>query len=67
MAGGVTTSRDMGNDNTRLQEIISRDAGDRGSAQSSRAASIEGDSPYSASGGFRVKAWQGARDAVGLV
>jgi len=65
IAGGVTTSRDMGNDNTRLQEIISQlDAGEIVGPRIIPCGFIEGDSPYSASGGFRVKDLQGARDAV---
>ena len=65
IAGGVTTSRDMGNVNERLQEIISEvDAGEIVGPRIIPCGFIEGDSPYSASGGFRVKDLQGARDAV---
>jgi hypothetical protein len=65
IGGGVTTSRDMGNDNTRLQEIISQvDAGEIVGPRIIPCGFIEGDSPYSASGGFRVKDLQGAKDAV---
>jgi len=65
IAGGVTTSRDMGNDNKRLQEIISEvDAGEIVGPRIIPCGFIEGDSPYSASGGFRVKDLQGAKDAV---
>jgi len=65
IAGGVTTSRDMGNDNTRLQQIITQvDAGDIVGSRIIPCGFIEGDSPYSASGGFRVKDLQGAKDAV---
>ena len=65
IAGGVTTSRDMGNDNTRLQEIISQlESGEIVGPRIIPCGFIEGDSPYSASGGFRVKDLQGALDAV---
>jgi hypothetical protein len=65
IAGGVTTSRDMGNDNMRLQQIISQvDTGDILGPRIIPCGFIEGDSPYSASGGFRVKDLQGAKDAV---
>jgi len=65
IAGGVTTSRDMGNDNTRLQQIISQlDAGEIIGPRVIPCGFIEGDSPYSASGGFRVKDLEGALDAV---
>ncbi len=65
IGGGVTTSRDMGNDNTRLQQIISQlDAGEIVGPRVIPCGFIEGDSPYSASGGFRVKELQGALDAV---
>lgn len=65
IAGGVTTSRDMGNNNTRLQHIISQlDAGEIVGPRVIPCGFIEGDSPYSAAGGFRVKDLQGALDAV---
>jgi Amidohydrolase family len=65
IGGGVTTSRDMGNDNARLQQIISQlDAGEIVGPRVIPCGFIEGDSPYSASGGFRVKDLQGALDAV---
>jgi hypothetical protein len=65
IAGGVTTSRDMGNDNTRLAEIISQvDAGEIVGPRIRACGFIEGDSPFAASGGFRVKDLQGAKDAV---
>jgi hypothetical protein len=65
VAGGVTTSRDMGNDNTRLQQIILQvDSGEIVGPRIIPCGFIEGDSPYSASGGFRVKDLQGAKDAV---
>jgi cytosine/adenosine deaminase-related metal-dependent hydrolase len=65
IAGGVTTSRDMGNDNARLQQIISQvDSGEIVGPRIIPCGFIEGDSPYSASGGFRVKDLQGAKAAV---
>ncbi len=65
IGGGVTTSRDMGNDNTRLQQIISQiDAGEIIGPRVIPCGFIEGDSPYSAAGGFRVKNQQEALDAV---
>jgi hypothetical protein len=65
IAGGVTTSRDMGNDNARLQQIISQvDSGEIVGPRITPCGFIEGDSKYSASGGFRVKDLQGAKDAV---
>jgi len=54
----------QGNDNTRLQEIISQlDAGEIGSAHHP-VRLHRGRQSVSASGGFRVKDLQGARDAV---
>ena len=65
IAGGVTTSRDMGNNNERLQRIISQvNDGEIVGPRIIPCGFIEGDSPYSASGGFRVKSLQDAKDAV---
>jgi hypothetical protein len=65
IAGGVTTSRDMGNDNARLLQIISQvSSGEIIGPRIIPCGFIEGDSQYSASGGFRVKDLQGAKDAV---
>jgi hypothetical protein len=65
LAGGVTTSRDMGNDNTRIQKMIAQlDAGEIVGPRIVPCGFIEGDSQYSAAGGFRVKDLQGALDAV---
>lgn len=65
IGGGITTSRDMGNNNARLQEIISQlDAGEIVGPRVIPCGFIEGDSPFSAAGGFRVKDPQGALDAV---
>jgi hypothetical protein len=65
IAAGVTTARDMGNDNTSLQEMISE--GDAGTLLFPRvvpAGFIEGESQYAARGGFVIKDLQGAKDAV---
>jgi imidazolonepropionase-like amidohydrolase len=65
IAGGVTTSRDMGNNNERLQRIISQvNDGEIVGPRIIPCGFIEGDSPFSASGGFRVKSLQDAKDAV---
>ncbi len=65
IAGGVTTSRDMGNNNERLQGIITQvNDGEIVGPRIIPCGFIEGDSPYSASGGFRVKSLQDAKDAV---
>ncbi len=65
IAGGVTTSRDMGNNNERLQHIITQvNEGEIVGPRIIPCGFIEGDSPYSASGGFRVKSLQEAKDAV---
>jgi hypothetical protein len=65
IAGGVTTSRDMGNNNERLQHIITQvNEGEIVGPRIIPCGFIEGDSPYSASGGFRVKSLQDAKDAV---
>jgi hypothetical protein len=65
IAAGVTTSRDMANDNASLQEMISEaDAGMLMLPRVVPAGFIEGESKYSARGGFVVKDLQGAKDAV---
>jgi cytosine/adenosine deaminase-related metal-dependent hydrolase len=65
IADGVTTVRDMGNDNTRLQQIISEvDAGEIVGPRIIPCGLIEGESPYSWRRGFVVKDLQGAKDAV---
>jgi hypothetical protein len=65
IASGVTTSRDMGNNNARLQQIIAEiDAGQTLGPRIIPCGFIEGDSPYSASNGIKVKDLQGAKDAV---
>jgi hypothetical protein len=61
----VTTARDMANDNASLQEMISEaDAGMLMLPRVVPAGFIEGESKYSARGGFVVKDLQGAKDAV---
>ncbi len=65
IAAGVTTARDMANDNAGLQEMISE--GDAGTLLFPRvvpAGFIEGESQYAARGGFVIKDLQGAKDAV---
>ena len=65
IAGGVTTSRDMGNNNERLAQISADiEAGETIGPRIIPCGFIEGDSPFSASGGFRVKSLQEAEDAV---
>jgi Amidohydrolase family len=65
IAGGVTTSRDMGNSNVRLQTLISQVTdGDILGPRIIPCGWIEGDSPYAAANGFTVKDLQGAKDAV---
>jgi imidazolonepropionase-like amidohydrolase len=65
IAGGVTTTRDMGNNNARLQQIISEvDSGETLGPRIIPSGFIEGDSPYSASNGIKVKSLQEAQDAV---
>jgi hypothetical protein len=65
IAGGVTTSRDMGNNNEYLQEIMRQvNAGEIVGPRIAPCGFIEGDSAYSARNGFLVKDLQGAKDAV---
>ena len=65
IAGGVTTSRDMANDNTLLADLI-RDI-DRGELIGPRIVPlgfIEGESPFSSRGGYVVKDVGEAREAI---
>ncbi len=65
IAGGVTTSRDMGSDNAALAEIIAHV--NRGAYVGPRivpAGYIEGESEFASRGGFVVKDLQEARDAI---
>lgn len=65
IAGGVTTSRDMGNDNAILAELIARiDAGRVVGPNIVPLGFIEGESPFSSRAGFLAKDLQGVKDAV---
>ncbi|PWF46740.1 amidohydrolase family protein [Massilia glaciei] len=65
LAAGVTTVRDMGNDNTQLQQMLDENAA--GKLLGPRvvpAGFLEGKSPYSANNGFVVSDMAGARSAI---
>jgi hypothetical protein len=65
LAAGVTSVRDMGNNNDTLQQIITQEQG--GILLAPRivpAGFIEGDSPHAAQGGFVIKNLDEARHAV---
>jgi Amidohydrolase family len=65
LAAGVLTVRDMGNDNTTLQRLMSREeAGDVLLPHVVPAGYIEGEGPMSSRGGFVIHDLQGAKDAV---
>jgi hypothetical protein len=65
IAAGVTVARDMGNNNESLAGIKSRIDSDAIVGPTIVPAGfIEGESPYSARGGFVVSDLQGAKDAV---
>ncbi len=65
LAAGVTTVRDMGNDNATIQQIIDETAnGQLLAPQIVPAGFLEGESPYSARIGFVIKTQQEAKDAV---
>lgn len=65
LAAGVTTVRDMGNDNAALQQIIGEiEAGTLMSPRVVAAGFIEGESEYSARNGFVVDTIEEARSAV---
>ncbi|HEX9707381.1 MAG TPA: amidohydrolase family protein [Steroidobacteraceae bacterium] len=65
IAGGVTTSRDMGNDNTYLAGLIADiGRGDAIGPHIEPAGYIEGESPYSSRGGIVVDSVDGARAAI---
>ena len=65
LAAGVTTSRDVGNDNATLQQIIDETADGRlFGPQIVAAGFLEGESPYSARNGFVVSDLEGAKRAV---
>ncbi len=62
---GVTTVRDMGNDNAVLDALIQRiDSGAIGGPRVIRSGFVEGRSQYSANNGFVVDSEQAAVDAV---
>jgi imidazolonepropionase-like amidohydrolase len=62
---GVTTVRDMGNDNAVLEALMARiDAGSIGGPRVVRSGFIEGKSPYSANNGILVGSEEEALDAV---
>ncbi|MDB6163780.1 MAG: amidohydrolase family protein [Xanthomonadaceae bacterium] len=65
MAAGITTIRDMGNDNTTLQQLIADgNAGRLLSPHIVPAGFIEGESPMSARNGFVIKNLDEAKHAV---
>ncbi len=65
IAAGVTVTRDMGNNNTVLNELRTRiDSGLIVGPTIIPAGFIEGESKYSARGGFVVDSLQAAKDAV---
>jgi cytosine/adenosine deaminase-related metal-dependent hydrolase len=65
LAAGVTTVRDMGNDNATLQQLMTRiEAGELMSPRVVAAGFIEGESKFSARNGFVVDTIEEAREAV---
>ncbi|RYH11937.1 MAG: amidohydrolase, partial [Alphaproteobacteria bacterium] len=65
LIAGITTVRDMGNDDAVLDELIERmDAGIIGGPRVIRSGFIEGKSPYSSNNGFVVDSEAKAIDAV---
>lgn len=65
IAGGVTTSRDMANDNDSLGQLRSKiDAGAAIGPRILPAGFIEGDSPHASQGGFVVKNIDEVKDAI---
>jgi hypothetical protein len=65
LIAGITTVRDMGNDNAVLDELVRRiDAGEIGGPHVIRSGFIEGKSPYSANNGILVDSQAAAIDAV---
>lgn len=65
LLAGVTTMRDMGNDNAVLDALVQRiDAGEIAGPHVVRSGFIEGRSPFSANNGFVVDSEQKAVDAV---
>ena len=65
LVAGITTVRDMGNDNAVLAKLIDRmESGEIGGPHVIRSGFIEGKSPYSANNGILVDSEQAAVDAV---
>jgi hypothetical protein len=65
LAAGVTTVRDMGNDNATLQQVMQEaEAGDLMMPRIVAAGFLEGESDFSARNGFVVSDLAGARKAV---
>jgi cytosine/adenosine deaminase-related metal-dependent hydrolase len=65
LAAGVTTVRDMGNDNATLQRLMAAErAGKLMSPSVVAAGFIEGESPMSARNGFVIKDLAGAKRAI---
>jgi hypothetical protein len=65
LIAGITTVRDMGNDNAVLAKLIDRiDAGEIGGPHIIRSGFIEGKSPFSANNGILVDSQEAALDAV---
>jgi imidazolonepropionase-like amidohydrolase len=65
LAAGVTSVRDMGNDNEQMQQMLDETAAGKLLApQVVPAGFIEGESPFSANNGFLIKDLAGAKNAV---
>ncbi|RFP08301.1 MULTISPECIES: amidohydrolase family protein [unclassified Duganella] len=65
MSTGVTSVRDMGNDNKQLQAMLDETAAGKLLApQVVPAGFLEGESPFSAMNGFTIKDLPGAKDAI---
>lgn len=65
MSAGVTSVRDMGNDNKQLQAMLDETAAGKLLApQVVPAGFLEGESPYSANNGFVIKDLKEAKEAV---
>jgi imidazolonepropionase-like amidohydrolase len=65
LLAGITTVRDMGNDNAVLDKLVARiDAGEIGGPHVVRSGFIEGKSPFSANNGIVVENQTQALDAV---
>jgi hypothetical protein len=65
MAAGVTSVRDMGNDNAQLQAMLDENAAGKLLApQVVPAGFLEGESPFSSNGGFVIKDLKEAKEAI---